>query len=269
MLDAAISAQAILKALFDLLLSPFAHAPAAAGLVWISALAGAALAALYKATTRQELIGMIRRSMGGTAAGLLLHVQDPRAVTAIGLRLLAANGRYMLALAPALLAASLPFLIFLGQVQARFGYRAPAAGDTVLVVFTGLSGYYSGDRISTSGAASGIPPVFRSGDGQTTASRIVFADAGDARVELGGDTLLVGRSGNASPVGRALRQEPTLESLVRPDIELARSGGASAQAVLEPHRYMLFSRSLSEVILFLIVSTFSAVVVGAFLRVKI
>jgi hypothetical protein len=195
-------------------------------------------------------------------------VQDPRAVTAIGLRLLAANGRYMLALAPALLAASLPFLIFLGQVQARFGYRAPAAGDTVLVVFTGLSGY-SGDRISASGAASGIPPVFLSGDGQTTASRIVFAEAGVARVELGGDTLLVGRSGNASPVGRALRQEPTLESLVRPDIELARSGGASAEAVLEPHRYMLFSRSLSEVILFLIVSTFSAVVVGAFLRVKI
>jgi hypothetical protein len=267
-LDAAMLAQALLEALFDLLLSPFAHAPAAAGLVWISALAGAALAALFKAATHQELIGRIRRSMGGTAAGLLLHLQDPRAVAAIGLRLLAANGRYLLAMAPALLAASLPFLIFLGQVQARFGYRAPTAGDTVLVVFTRPSGS-TGDQISASGAASGVQPIFRSGDGRTTASRIVFAEAGVARVVLGGDTLFVGRSGNASPVGRALMQGFTLESLVRPDIELARGGRATAEAVLEPHRYLLFSRSLSEVILFLIVSTFSAVVAGAILRVKI
>lgn len=265
----AMTVQLALKAVFDLILAPFRSLPDAAGLVWLSALAGVLLALLFRAASDQEAIGSLRRRMNGLATGLLLHVSSPAAVIGTAARLLAVNGAYLLAIAPALLAASVVFMVFLGQAEARFGSRAPVPGDTVLVVFTGYDGPAE-DTIRAGGAASMVPPLFRSEDGHTIAGRLVFHSRGSATASLGGIDLGVGADYASGVVGRALSAHPSLDRLTRPDLRLdpdARS--ATAVAALRAQRYRLLPSGASVLAVLVAVSSLSAVLLGAFLKIRI
>jgi hypothetical protein len=266
--SALLSLESILDGAFDILLFPFESLPRIAGLFWISALAGAFLALIFRLASDQGRIGRERRLMGGITAGLLLHIQDPMAVLGIAFRLFAANLRYLLAITPALLLASVPFMVFLGQVEGRFCFEAPSAGDTILVTFEGRSPLGS-SQISSSGAASTVAPFFLSGDGRTAACRIAFTGPGPAVVGLEGAELVVGRAGSVSPVGRALASGLSVEALLRPDVGVSRVGGISGEATLRTKRYPAFRTGLSGVFVFLAVSTLSAVATGAALRISV
>ena len=125
---------AVLRAVFDLLLGPFAALPPIVP-VTLAALASGIFALLvYRWTSNQEALAAVKRRLFAHLLEVRLFNDDLRAVLAAQLRLLRENLTYLrLNLAP-LLWMIVPFILVIAQLQFHYGYDGLEVGDRTLLV---------------------------------------------------------------------------------------------------------------------------------------
>lgn len=125
----------IVGRLFDLVLAPFAGAPAW-GLVFVSVLTAAWALLLFRLVTPQARLAAARERLLGHILEMGLYQDHLRVVGRIQRDLALANLRYLGASLPALLALLVPMLLTLGQLEARFARRPLAVGETAVLAVT-------------------------------------------------------------------------------------------------------------------------------------
>lgn len=119
--------------LFDLLLMPFGALPAAAGLVFVSVLAGLLMLVVFKKTSNQRGLRAARDRMQGRLYEMRLFGGDPVATLRAAGAMLADNARYLRFMLVPLLVMLVPFAIICVQLEARYGLRPAAPGEGIIV----------------------------------------------------------------------------------------------------------------------------------------
>jgi len=116
-----------MNGLFDLLLLPFRSLNPLWGMMWISALSGLAMIAVFKKTSDQQAIGGLRRKMGSRALGMLLYLESPPTVLKLAAGLITDNFIYLWHLLRPMLLIALPFVVTAAQLDARYGMLPPSS----------------------------------------------------------------------------------------------------------------------------------------------
>jgi hypothetical protein len=122
-----------ISALFDILLLPFGRLHPAAGLVFLSVLAGLLMLVIFKKTSNQRGLRAARDRMQGRLYEMRLFGGDPVATLRAAGALLADNARYLRFIVVPTLAMIVPFFILYVQLEARYGLRPAAPGEPIIV----------------------------------------------------------------------------------------------------------------------------------------
>jgi hypothetical protein len=123
----------IVGGLVDGLLFPFHELPAAVGLAVISLLATVPILLVFKATSDQQRLAATKRLIVAAILEIRLFNEDPRFVLAAQWDALRHSLTYIrLTLIP-LLWLALPVLVLMTHLQAYYGYRGIAVGETAIV----------------------------------------------------------------------------------------------------------------------------------------
>jgi len=122
-----------MNTLFDLLLKPFQSLDPLWGLMWISALSGVMMIQVFKKTSDQQAISMLRRKMGSRALGMLLFLESPPTVLKLAFGLIVDNFIYLWHLLKPMLIITIPFLLIAAQLDARYS-REPLNTDYLSTV---------------------------------------------------------------------------------------------------------------------------------------
>lgn len=125
----------IVGGLFDLVLAPFAGAPAW-GLVFVSVLSAVWALLVFRLVTPQARLAAARERLLGHILEMGLYQDHLRVVGRIQRDLALANLRYVAASLPALAAMLLPMLLTLGQLEARFERRPLRVGESAVLAVT-------------------------------------------------------------------------------------------------------------------------------------
>lgn len=128
-------ANGIVGKLFDLVLAPFAGAPAW-GLVFVSVLSAVWALLLFRVVTPQAKLAAARDRLLGHILEMGLYQDHLRVVGRIQRDLALANLRYLATSLPALLALLVPMLLTLGQLEARFVRRPLQVGESAVLAVT-------------------------------------------------------------------------------------------------------------------------------------
>ena len=125
---------AALRAVFDLLLRPFAGLPPIVPVTVVALVSGIFALLVYRWTSDQTAIAAVKRRLFGHLLEVRLFNDDLRAVLAAQLRLLRENLTYLrLNLVP-LLWMIVPFMLLIAQLQFHYGYDGLEVGDRTLLV---------------------------------------------------------------------------------------------------------------------------------------
>ena len=117
----------------SILLLPFGGLPALWGLVWLSLLAGVCMILVFKGFSDQEAIGSLRKKMGAQALGMLLFISNPVTVLSMAGRLILSNFAYLWLILKPILVIAIPFVILMGQLDARFGRISPSRLERITI----------------------------------------------------------------------------------------------------------------------------------------
>lgn len=119
--------------LLDGLLLPFRGLPAAVGLAVVSLLATVPILLVFKATSDQPRLAATKRRIQAAILEIRLLNEDPRFVLAAQRDAMRHSLAYLrLTLVP-LLWLALPMLVLMTHLQAYYGYRGLAVGETAIV----------------------------------------------------------------------------------------------------------------------------------------
>lgn len=125
---------AALRAVFDLLLRPFAGLPPIVPVTVVALVSGIFALLVYRWTSDQKAIAAVKRRLFGHLLEVRLFNDDLRAVLAAQLRLLRENVTYLrLNLVP-LLWMIVPFMLLIAQLQFHYGYDGLEVGERTLLV---------------------------------------------------------------------------------------------------------------------------------------
>ena len=125
---------AALRAVFDLLLRPFAGLPPIVPVTVVALVSGIFALLVYRWTSDQAAIAAVKRRLFGHLLEVRLFNDDLRAVLAAQLRLLRENLTYLrLNLVP-LLWMIVPFMLLIAQLQFHYGYDGLEVGERTLLV---------------------------------------------------------------------------------------------------------------------------------------
>ncbi len=125
---------AALRAVFDLVLGPFAALPPILPVTLVSLASGILALLVYRWTSNQEAIAAVKRRLFGHLLEVRLFNDDLRAVLRAQLRLLRENLTYLrLNLVP-LLWMIVPFMLLIAQLQFHYGYDGLEVGERTLLV---------------------------------------------------------------------------------------------------------------------------------------
>jgi hypothetical protein len=223
---------------FDLLMGPMAAWPAVAMAV-VSVLTAIWALLLFKAVTPQRALRRVRDRLFGHIYEMGLYQDHLRVVGRIQWDLARANLRYLSLTLPALIALTIPMVLTLGQLDARYSHRPLAPGEeTVFTVrlAAGSAADLSRLRLAApDGVAVTAGPVRDRGTGQV-AWRLRTDTPGDAElVVMDGETELVRRTvpigGGLRPLGETSRRD-WLHSLLFPGAPVLAAGGAVTEMTL-------------------------------------
>ena len=124
---------AALRAVFDLLLGPFAALPPIVPVTLVALVSGIFALLVYRWTSNQEALAAVKRRLFAHLLEVRLFNDDLRAVLAAQLRLLRENLTYLrLNLVP-LLWMIVPFMLLIAQLQFHYGYDGLEVGDRTLL----------------------------------------------------------------------------------------------------------------------------------------
>ncbi len=119
---------------FDLLMAPFASAPAL-GMIFISAITAVWALLLFKAVTPQDRLQVTRDKLFGHIYEMGLYQDHLGILSRIQGDLAKANLRYLGFTLPALVALTIPMILTLGQLEGRYAQRPLQVGEeTVLTI---------------------------------------------------------------------------------------------------------------------------------------
>ena len=124
---------AALRAVFDLLLGPFAALPPIVPVTLVALVSGIFALLVYRWTSNQEALALVKRRLFAHLLEVRLFNDDLRAVLAAQLRLLRENLTYLrLNLVP-LLWMIVPFMLVIAQLQFHYGYDGLEVGERTLL----------------------------------------------------------------------------------------------------------------------------------------
>ena len=125
---------AVLRAVFDAALGPFAALSPIVPVTLAALLSGIFALLVYRWTSNQEALAAVKRRLFAHLLEVRLFNDDLRAVLAAQLRLLRENLTYLrLNLVP-LLWMIVPFMLVIAQLQFHYGYEGVEVGDRTLLV---------------------------------------------------------------------------------------------------------------------------------------
>jgi uncharacterized membrane protein (DUF106 family) len=192
-----------LRALFDLLQTPFRGLPPLVGLVVWSVVTAVAMLLVFKRTSNQAELEEVKRRIHACLFEIRLFNDDLRAILSAQVEIMRHNLGYLrLSLKP-MLWMIVPFVLVIAQLQYHYGYRPLHPGDEVLLTVELDDGW--AERLGLGDAAARPPLEVRLPDGLELTSPGVWAPSLDeiswrltARdwgeyelgLELGGDTEL-------------------------------------------------------------------------------
>ena len=125
----------IVGRVFDLVLAPFAGAPAW-GLVVVSVLSAVWALLLFRVVTPQARLAAARDRLVGHIFEMGLYQEHLRVVGRIQRDLALANLRYVSLSLPALVVMLVPMLLTLGQLEARYARRPLHVGESSVLAVT-------------------------------------------------------------------------------------------------------------------------------------
>jgi len=123
----------LLSGLFDALLYPFRDLPAIVGLTVVSLVTGVAMLLVFKATSDQAALAVVKRKIHAGIIEIRLFSDDPLAILRAQAETLRLSLRYMkLTLVPTLWMI-VPLVLMIIQLQHHYGYRGLEAGGAAVV----------------------------------------------------------------------------------------------------------------------------------------
>ncbi len=151
-----------LRAAFDAILMPFRGMPAAVGLAVVSAIAAVLILLVYKRTSDQKRIALVKRKIFAGLFEIRLFNDDAGAIFRAQGDILRYNLVYLgLSLVP-LLVMLLPMVLMIAQLQFHYGYRGLDPGEkTVLRVVMDEAGGTAAARETGPGVELDVPAGLR------------------------------------------------------------------------------------------------------------
>ncbi len=267
----------IITLVFDGLLLPFGT-HRLAGLLVVSALCGAILALLFRATSDQARIRRARDIFKARVLEMRIYPDDIVLITRALLGALAAQLTYLrVALKPILVVLVVAIPMFL-QLEARFAVAPLRPGDRTLVTATlkeGLDARTIPADLQSAGGMRVDPSPLRVPATREIVWRTALAESGDAALTL---TLYdrpyhfdVHASNGTGVVGRSRTAHGFADPLLHPGLPPvpADSPVAALRVTYPDDSYHLFGRRMGWLSVFLIGSFVGAVLPAWFLRIQL
>ncbi len=255
-----------MNTLFDILLLPFRSLNPLWGLMWISALSGIMMILVFKKTSNQQAISMLRRKMGSRALGMLLFLESPLTVLKLAFSLVTDNFIYLWHLLKPMLIIAIPFLVTAAQLDARYSREPLDATHPATVTVQWV------DSVPSCGAAgpeSGalISPVVTISD--SLEQSFSFTGAGGLFVynEMGIRLGTAGHSG--SILVRGAENSGVIQSLLRPWNGALEPGIAGIHSSIRETSYHIFGGRWSWFAVFLVFSSVWAIIGAVVFKVKV
>jgi uncharacterized membrane protein (DUF106 family) len=124
---------AILRPIFDVLLSPFRSLPAIVSLTLVSLLVSVLMLVVFKRTSNQAKLATVKRRIHAGLFEIRLFNDDLRAILRAQGEILRANARYLgLSLAPMIWILP-PLVLVMAQLDYHYGYAGLAPGQRAVV----------------------------------------------------------------------------------------------------------------------------------------
>jgi uncharacterized membrane protein (DUF106 family) len=124
---------AILRPVFDLLLSPFRSLPAIVSLTLVSLVVSVLMLVVFKRTSNQAKLATVKRRIHAGLFEIRLFNDDLRAILRAQGEILRANARYLgLSLAPMIWILP-PLVLVMAQLEFHYGYAGLAPGQRAVV----------------------------------------------------------------------------------------------------------------------------------------
>ncbi|HEY2943665.1 MAG TPA: hypothetical protein VGN09_14625 [Vicinamibacteria bacterium] len=124
---------ALLRAAFDVLLSPFRSLPPIVGLLLVSLVAAVGMLLVFKATSNQKKLEAVKRQIHACLFEIRLFNSDLPAIVRAQWEILRHNLNYLRLSAVPMLWMIVPFVFVIAQLQFHYGYRGLAPGQDFLL----------------------------------------------------------------------------------------------------------------------------------------
>ncbi|MCK5785571.1 MAG: hypothetical protein KAH54_03320 [Candidatus Sabulitectum sp.] len=255
-----------MNVLFDALLFPFRRFDPLWGLMWISALSGIMMILVFKKTSDQQAISLLRKRMGSRALGMLLFLESPPTVIRLALGLIVDNFIYLWHLLKPMLIIALPFVIITSQLDARYS-REPLNAENPSTVTV-----YWEDSIPESqyGAPEEgliISPIVTITD--SLEQSFSFTGSNGIFVHQTIGIKLGSRGPSGSVLVRGAEKSNAIQALFRPWNANAGEGILKINSHIQETRYIILGGRWSFFAVFLVFSSIWAILGTVIFKVKV
>jgi uncharacterized membrane protein (DUF106 family) len=124
---------AVLRPVFELLLSPFSGLPPIVGLLVVSLLTAVAMLLIFKKTSNQDAIAAVKRRIHANLFEIRLFNDDLRAILRAQAEILRHNLTYLRLSAVPMLWTIPPLVLVIAQLQFHYGYRGLDIGSSAIL----------------------------------------------------------------------------------------------------------------------------------------
>ncbi len=151
----------LLNRVFDLLLAPFRGLPPVAGLLVLSLLTSIGMLLLFKVTSNQDRLSVVKRRMQAGIYEIRLFKDDLRAIFRSQMEIIGHTLNYLRLSFVPMLWMIVPLFLVLVQLQFRFGYAALEPGRETIVKATFGEGFLAEAGPGDPNIELGVSPGLR------------------------------------------------------------------------------------------------------------
>ncbi len=255
-----------MNTLFDLLLKPFQSLHPLWGLMWISALSGIMMILVFKKTSNQQAISLLRRKMGSRALGMLLFLESPPTVLKLAFRLIVDNFIYLWHLLKPMMIITVPFIIIASQLDARYS-RVPLNADHPSTVTVFWENSIPENETIEPEAGTIISPVVTIAD-SLEQSFSFYGENGIFSLQSMG--IKLGSTGSSGSIQiRGAEQSGLVQALLRPWNGSAEEEVLRVHSHIEEIKYTILGGRWGWFTVFLVFSSLWAILGAVIFKVKV